>query len=132
MVLPGPSCRSRCSCTGAPRRVDAGGRTGRGVYYGLREACANVDDMRHLGLSTGLEGKAVAVQGFGNVGYHAARFLQEGGAVVVGVAEHDGAVHDPEGLDVEALAHHGGRLHPTRDLPVRGRALPGRSSCACG
>ena len=54
--------------------------TGRGVYFGLREACADTDDMKRLGLSPGLEGKRVVVQGFGNVGYHTARFCQEGGA----------------------------------------------------
>ena len=39
--------------------------TGRGVYFGLREACADTDDMKRLGLSPGLEGKRVVVQGFG-------------------------------------------------------------------
>jgi glutamate dehydrogenase (NAD(P)+) len=51
--------------------------TGRSVYFGLREACTDADDMKRLGLSPGLEGKRVVVQGFGNVGYHTARFCQE-------------------------------------------------------
>jgi glutamate dehydrogenase (NAD(P)+) len=63
-------------------RVEA---TGRGVYYGLREACSVAEDMRAAGLTPGLEGKRVVVQGLGNVGYHAAKFLSEdGGAVIVG------------------------------------------------
>ncbi len=102
-------------------RVEA---TGRGVYFGLREACADADDMKALGLSTGLEGKRVVVQGFGNVGYHSARFCQEGGALVVAVAERDGTIYRENGLDVEAAQKH---LHEkgsilgfpgARDLPT--------------
>jgi glutamate dehydrogenase (NAD(P)+) len=78
--------------------------TGRGVYFGIREACNVVEDMRALGLSAGLSGKRVAVQGFGNVGYHAAKYLQEGGAVIVAVSEYEGCIYDPRGIDVEALA----------------------------
>jgi glutamate dehydrogenase (NAD(P)+) len=88
---------------GVRGRVEA---TGRGIYFGLREACADADDMKALGLSTGIEGKRVVVQGFGNVGYHSARFCQEGGAVVVAVAERDGAIYRPDGLDVEAVQKH--------------------------
>ena len=43
--------------------------TGRGLFYALREACCQLDDMERLGLSVGLEGKRIALQGFGNVGY---------------------------------------------------------------
>ncbi|MFW5955542.1 MAG: Glu/Leu/Phe/Val family dehydrogenase [Rhodothermales bacterium] len=80
--------------------------TGRGVFFGLREACSNADDMRSLGLSPGLEGKRVVVQGLGNVGYHAAKFISEGGGVIVGVAEIEGAIHDPDGLDIDELMAH--------------------------
>src|SRR5437870_10313151 len=84
-------------------RVEA---TGRGVYYGLREACSDLDDMKRLGLDRGLEGKRVVVQGLGNVGYHTARFCQEAGCVIIALAERDGAIHRPEGLDVEAVVKH--------------------------
>ncbi len=80
--------------------------TGRGVFYGLREACSHRDDMKALGLDKGLEGKRVVVQGLGNVGYHAAKFLQQGGARIVGLAEYEGAIHSPRGLDVEAVMRH--------------------------
>jgi glutamate dehydrogenase (NAD(P)+) len=50
-----------------------------------------------------LEGARVVVQGFGAVGEHAARFLARRGARLVGVADIDGAVSAPEGLDLEAL-----------------------------
>ena len=77
--------------------------TGRGVFFGIREACEHFDDMKRVGLSKGLEGKTVIVQGLGNVGYHAAKFLQEGGAVVVGLAEIEGAIYDRNGLDVDEV-----------------------------
>ncbi len=84
-------------------RVEA---TGRGVHFGLREVCSHAADMKALGLSPGLEGKRVVVQGFGNVGYHSAKFCQEGGCAIVALAERDGAIYRPEGLDVEAVARH--------------------------
>jgi glutamate dehydrogenase (NAD(P)+) len=80
--------------------------TGRGVYFGLREMCDQTDDMKALGLTKGLAGKRVVVQGLGNVGYHAAKFLMEGGAVVVGLAEYEGAIANPKGLDLEAVMKH--------------------------
>ena len=88
---------------GVRGRVEA---TGLGVYYGLREACRQSDDMAKLNLSTGLDGKRVVVQGLGNVGYHAAKYLHEGGAAIVGIAEIEGAIHDPNGLDVDAVMAH--------------------------
>ena len=80
--------------------------TGKGIYLGLREACCSAKDMRSLGLQPGLEGKTVAVQGFGNVGYHAAKFLQESGAVIVGLAEYGGTIYNSKGLDVEKVVAH--------------------------
>ncbi len=81
--------------------------TGLGVYFGVRECLANAEDMRPLGLATGIAGKTVVIQGLGNVGYHAAKFLQqEGGAVVVAIAEKEGGIHNPRGLDVEAVSQH--------------------------
>ncbi len=86
-----------------------GGRleaTGRGVYLGVREACDIEEDMRALGLSRGLEGKRVVIQGLGNVGYHAANFLQQDGSVLVGLAEYEGAIANPAGLDLDAVVAH--------------------------
>lgn len=80
--------------------------TGRGVFFGIREACSITEDMQKLGLPTGLEGKTVVVQGLGNVGYHAAKFLQEGGARLVGLLEYEGGIYNPDGLDLEAVMHH--------------------------
>jgi len=81
--------------------------TGRGVFYGLREACGIAEDMTSIGFESGLEGKRVVVQGLGNVGYHAAKFLQEdGGALIVGAVEYEGSISKPGGIDVEALMAH--------------------------
>jgi glutamate dehydrogenase (NAD(P)+) len=80
--------------------------TGRGVFFGVREAVQEPSLMKKLGLTTGLSGKRVVVQGLGNVGYHAAKFLHEGGAIIVGIAEWEGAIANPNGLDVEAVVAH--------------------------
>ena len=76
--------------------------TGRGVFYGIKEACDNLEDMTELGLQRGLAGKRVVVQGLGNVGYHAAHLMQnEGDALIVGLAEYEGAIYNPKGFDVD-------------------------------
>ena len=75
--------------------------TGLGVFYGIREVCKMEDVMKKLGLSAGIEGKKVVVQGLGNVGYHAAKFFREGGAKLVCLAEHYGAVYCEDGLNEE-------------------------------
>ncbi|MDH3530313.1 MAG: Glu/Leu/Phe/Val dehydrogenase [Acidobacteriota bacterium] len=80
--------------------------TGLGVFYGLREACDSEEDMKRLGLTRGIEGKRVVVQGLGNVGYYAAKFCQEGGAVLVGFSEFEGAISDTNGIDLEKLMAH--------------------------
>ncbi len=80
--------------------------TGRGVFYGVREACSHAEDMRALDLEAGLDGKRIVVQGLGNVGYHAAKFLQEGGAILTGLAEREGAIHDARGLELDAVVRH--------------------------
>jgi len=77
--------------------------TGRGVYFGIREACSNEEDMKSLGLDPGLEGKTFVIQGLGNVGYHAAKYMTEGGAKMVGVAELEGSIYDPNGIDLNEL-----------------------------
>jgi len=121
------------SVTGKP--VGQGGirgrkeATGRGTCFGIREAVSVAEDMKPLGLSAGLAGKRVVVQGLGNVGYHAAKYLAESGAVIVGLAEYDGAIHAPDGIDLEDAvryrAEHGTLLgYPrARDLPNRNVAL---------
>ena len=108
---------ARACVTGKP--LNAGGiagrveATGRGVQYALREFFRDPRDVEKAGLAGGLDGKRVIVQGLGNVGYHAAKFLaHEDGVRITGIIEHDGALFDEDGLDVEAVHHwiarHGG------------------------
>jgi len=80
--------------------------TGLGVFYGVREVCNVADDMKKIGLTPGIAGKKVIVQGLGNVGYHAAKFFQEGGAIIVGLAEYEGGIYNANGLDLEKVVAH--------------------------
>jgi len=80
--------------------------TGLGVFYGIREVCNMPDVMKRLGLKTGVKGKRVVVQGLGNVGYHTAKFFQEAGAVIIGIAEFEGAIYSNDGLDVDQVVAH--------------------------
>jgi glutamate dehydrogenase (NAD(P)+) len=80
--------------------------TGMGVFYGIREAVSFAEDMQRLGLTPGLEDKSVVIQGFGNVGYHSAKYLSESGARVIAIAEWDGAIVNPRGLDIHAVDQH--------------------------
>lgn len=86
---------------GIQGRVEA---TGRGVQYALREFFRHPEDVAKAHLSGGLDGKRVVVQGLGNVGYHAAKFLsEEDGCKVIAVAERDGAIVNEDGLNIEEL-----------------------------
>lgn len=95
---------------GIAGRVEA---TGRGVQYALREYFRYPEDVAKSGLDGKLDGKRIIVQGLGNVGYHAAKFLStEDGAKIIGIIERDGALVSKDGLDVDAvqnwIAEHGG------------------------
>ncbi len=103
------------SLHGIPGRREA---TGLGVYYGIRQAMEIAEDMKPLGLAPGLARKRIVVQGLGNVGYHAAHFAQvEGGAVIVGISEIEGAIHHPNGLDVDAVLQHRRETGSILDFP---------------
>ena len=81
--------------------------TGRGVFYGIREACSYEEDMKKLGLTTGIEGKTIVVQGLGNVGSYSAMICQdEGKAIIVGVSEVEGAIYNAKGIDIHSLLEH--------------------------
>ncbi len=77
--------------------------TGLGVFFGIREVCNMTDVMKKLGLSNGIEGKTVVVQGLGNVGYHSAKFFREAGAKVIALAEFEGAITNPDGLNEDEV-----------------------------
>ena len=80
--------------------------TGLGVFYGVREVCNMPDVMQRLGLSVGVEGKTIVVQGLGNVGYHSAKFFREHGAKVIAIAEYEGAICSEAGLHEEEVFQH--------------------------
>ncbi len=80
--------------------------TGMGLYFGLREAMRNKEDMKALGLKPGVDGKKIIVQGLGNVGYYSGKFCQDGGGVIVGISEREGGIYNPKGLDVEKVFKH--------------------------
>ncbi|MEM0100571.1 MAG: glutamate dehydrogenase, partial [Desulfurococcaceae archaeon] len=69
--------------------------TGYGVALTAREAAKKV-----LG---GVEGKTVAVHGFGNVGMYAAKYLAEWGATIVAVSDSKGYIYDPKGLNIDEV-----------------------------
>ncbi|MFN2437614.1 MAG: Glu/Leu/Phe/Val dehydrogenase [Chitinophagaceae bacterium] len=80
--------------------------TGLGVFYGLREICNMPEIMEKYGLTVGVEGKRVIVQGLGNVGYHSAKFFQNAGSKIIALAEYEGSIYNDEGLDIDAVFQH--------------------------
>lgn len=89
---------------GIEGRIEA---TGRGVQFALHSFFDCETDRTKSDLPQNLSECRVAIQGFGNVGYHAAKFLSvEDGCRITTIIEYDGAVHDEEGIDVEALREH--------------------------
>lgn len=99
---------ARACVTGKP--LNAGGiagrveATGRGVQYALQEFFRYPEDIAAAGLEGTLKDKRIVVQGLGNVGYHAAKFLsEEDGSKIVGIIERDGALTSDAGLNVEAV-----------------------------
>ena len=93
--VPGVVTGKPLSIGGSEGRSEA---TGRGTVYALQEAA------KVVGLD--LDGARVAVQGFGNVGRHAARFIQELGARVVAVSDSRGGVFNGDGLDLTTVTRH--------------------------
>ncbi|MGJ7029835.1 Glu/Leu/Phe/Val family dehydrogenase [Niabella hirudinis] len=91
--------------------------TGLGVFFGIREVCNMPEEMKKLGLTTGVAGKRVIVQGLGNVGYHTAKFFQEAGALIVGIAEFEGGIGNENGLEVEDVFQHRRRTGSILDFP---------------
>lgn len=94
---------SKACVTGKP--INQGGihgrtaATGRGIFYGLRNFVEDHHYMNLCGLGPGWQEKTFIVQGFGNVGFHAARYLDRVGCKCVGVMDIDGSLFNPEGIN---------------------------------
>ena len=94
-------------CTG--KFISQGGIAGRaestglGVYYAVRELLNTESFVERIGLETGIAGKTFVVQGFGAVGYWASKFIEQDGGKITTVIEYNSAIHNPEGLDVQAV-----------------------------
>merc|ERR1739844_706822 len=77
--------------------------TGRGGFHGLDNFISEAKYIAMVGQSPGWGGKTYIVQGFGNVGLHTCRYLTRVGAKCIGIAEWDGSIYNPEGIDPKAL-----------------------------
>jgi glutamate dehydrogenase (NAD(P)+) len=91
--------------TGKPLNI--GGSRGRKEATGRGIALACDEALKYLHIQR--DGCRVIVQGFGNVGSNAARLMQERGYKVIGIAEYDGGLFNPNGIDICALLDHRSR-----------------------
>ncbi len=90
-------------------RVEA---TGRGVVYAMREFFRNPETVKAAGLSGGLGDKRIVIQGLGNVGYHAARLLQEeDNARITAIIERDGVLMNDAGISIERVRQYMNENH---------------------
>lgn len=92
--------------------------TGRGVYYGIREVLNDRSLLKKYGIEPGTEGKTMAIQGLGNVGYHTGKIAQtEGDFKIISVAEYEGAIYSEKGIDIDELVKHRKKTGSILDFP---------------
>ncbi len=110
---------------GIQGRVEA---TGRGVFYGIKEFFNNSEDVKNAGLEGNLEGKRIIVQGLGNVGSHATKFLEEeSGAHIIGIIEREGAILSEKGFSVEEVAAYRAECGSLKHFPGATYIVNGKS-----
>mmetsp|Transcript_8498 Transcript_8498/g.20889 ORF Transcript_8498/g.20889 Transcript_8498/m.20889 type:complete len:518 (-) Transcript_8498:35-1588(-) len=91
--------------------------TGLGVFMATKEFLDSNEFCDRHKFAHGVKGKTVIVQGYGNVGYWAAKFFEQAGAKVVGVVEYNSAVFCNAGLDVDALKEFQGKSGTLQGFP---------------
>ncbi len=99
--------------TGKP--VQIGGSHGRNEATSRGLLYTVIDAAKHLGLK--LKGATVAVQGYGNVGFHAARLLHEIGCKIIAVSDSKGGIYNPEGLEPIKVQEHKSKKGSVVDYP---------------
>jgi glutamate dehydrogenase (NAD(P)+) len=101
--------------TGKPLSI--GGSLGREEATGRGVVCVTMEALRHLKLD--IRNTTVAIQGFGNVGAHTARIMQESGARVIAVSDVSGGLYNSSGLDIpELLARYKTDGQPLRETKL--------------
>lgn len=94
-------------CTG--KYISQGGIAGRtestglGVYYAVRELLSDPTFYQKAGLGRGIKDKTFNLQGFGNVGYWAAKFFHEDGGKVTTIIEYNSAIYSSKGFDPDEV-----------------------------
>jgi glutamate dehydrogenase (NAD(P)+) len=105
--------------TGKP--LNLGGSRGRTEATGRGVQVICDESMRYLKMP--IDGCRVVIQGFGNVGANAARLMMERGYKIVGIAEFDGGLSNPKGIDIHQLLKY--KLQNSTILGFRGaEAMP--------
>lgn len=108
-------------CTG--KYISQGGIAGRtestglGVYYAIKELLKIDSFCEKTKLSKGIKDKTFVLQGFGNVGYWAAKFLSEEGGKVTTIIEYNSAIHSPEGFNIEDVKTYFGQKGTLEGYP---------------
>ena len=75
------------------------------------------EDLKPLDAEFSSACEKYVVQGLGNVGYNAARFCQQGGGLIIALAEYEGAIYNANGLDVDAVMQHRKEAGSLLDFP---------------
>ncbi len=106
-AVPGVVTGKPLSIGGSEGRSEA---TGRGVMLVTKEA------LRHVGIAP--EDTTVVIQGFGNVGSHAARCLADAGCKIVAISDVRGGVYNPNGIDLSVAAAHMAEDRTITNMPA--------------
>lgn len=79
---------------------------GRGIYHGLENFLNSEHYMQLIGMQPGLHHKSFIVQGFGDVGFHMARYLVRHGAKCIGIIEKDASIINKNGINPQEVENH--------------------------